>query len=227
MSGLYPYCVLPLGHAPAPGLEGLGGRPVYGQAIGSFTVWVSDEDEAPLPELDRVVRHNEVVRSAIDSTTPLPVRFGSWAPDLGALTDRILRNRTEIDAALAAVADHREFGVRVSNASSMPELRPAAASQEGGRGYLRSLSSAHATRTLRREEQNEVVERLRSFLRDLPAAERVGYLDAPELVSVAHLVHRDDEARYRAFVADFVVAAQGKLRVHLTGPWPPYSFAST
>jgi hypothetical protein len=60
----------------------------------------------------------------------------------------------------------------------------------------------------------------------MAADQRVQYLSPPELVSVAHLVEPADEARYRELAAGFARAAGGDLVVHVTGPWPPYSFAS-
>jgi hypothetical protein len=159
--------------------------------------------------------------------TPLPVRFGDWARDHAVLADRIRRRRAELEAALTAVSGCAEFGIRLEHASAEPEAGVSAETRAGGRAYLRELSHVYAERRRRREERDALLEGLRAALTEPTTDERVRYLRFPGLVSVAHLVARDREARYRNSVAAFASEHDQAARVLVTGPWPPYSFAGS
>ena len=235
MSGLHPYCVTVAGCHPPAGLTGLGGRVVQGFDIESFTVWTSEEPSAPAPDLEAVVRHDAVVRVASEHSTPLPVRFGAWAPDQAALASRIRKRRAELEAALAAVSGRVELGVTM-------EEEPTSGTEEGkrdgsdpagglrgetaGKAYMRELSRHYEGRRRRRAEGAVLLERLRSAVGPLVVDERVHRLRPPGLVSVAHLVARSDVERYRERV-DVFAHDIGATRVHVSGPWPPYSFAGS
>jgi hypothetical protein len=168
-----------------------------------------------------------VVRAASESVTPLPVRFGDWARDHSVLADRIRRRRGELEAALTAVSGCVELGTRLEHASAEPEAAVSAETRAGGRAYLRELSHVYAERRRRRAERDALLESLQAALEELTTDERVRYLHPPGLVSVAHLVPRDREARYRDSVAAFASEHDQAARVLVTGPWPPYSFAGS
>lgn len=227
MSGVYAYCVVAAGHHPPSGLTGLDGRPVSGRNIGPFTVWVSEQEAAPKVGIEPISQHHEVVRSAVGLTTAIPVRFGAWAPDAARLRERIDRNRAGLESALATLSGRIELGVRVEDGSRRPDHgTDRGSTPPNGKAYLRQLSASYAERARRKGRQESAVRRLRARVDELCHAEHVRYLDAPGLVAVAHLVARDDEARYRREVEAFT-QDQGDGRVHLTGPWPPYSFATS
>jgi hypothetical protein len=143
------------------------------------------------------------------------------------LADRIRRRRGELEAALTAVSGCVELGVTLEHASAEPEGGVRAETHAGGRAYLRELSLEHAERRRLRAERDALLERLRAALTELTTDERVRYLRPPGLVSVAHLVARDHEARYRDSVAAFASEHDQVARVLVTGPWPPYSFAGS
>lgn len=229
MSGVYPYCVVAAGCHPPPDLTGLGGRPVEGRDVAPFTIWTSAEASPPALDLDGIRQHHEVVRAASESVTPVPVRFGDWARDHSVLADRIRRRRGELEAALTAVSGCVELGIRLEHATADPEAEPgvSADARAGGRAYLRELSHVYAERRRRRGERDALLKGLRAALTELTTDERVRYLQPPGLVSVAHLVPRDREARYRDSVAAFASEHDQAAQVFVTGPWPPYSFAGS
>lgn len=231
MSGVYAYCIVEAGHRPPSGLEGLSGGPVRGYDVGPFTVWASDEAEAPPVGLEPIKRHHEVVRSAVATTTPLPLRFGGWAADADTLHRRIERRRDELEAVLAAVAGRVEFGISFVDPSgrATPPVQSGDSSEapSDGRAYLRELSRSHAERKERKTRADELVARLRTHLDGLPDDERVQRRRPPGLVSIAHLVSREDERKYRHLVEDFLRDRADTWVAHLTGPWPPYSFTES
>jgi hypothetical protein len=226
VSGVYAYCVLPAGRHPPPGLIGLDDRPVVGHEIEGLTTWISESESEPTLGLDAVERHHRVVESAIDEDV-VPLRFGAWLPDLSALEARIRRTRAELDTALELVRGRVEFGVRVQEmAAGTPAQAEPAVPAPSGKGYLRALSRREKQRAERRLEQDGLARRIREFLAELVVDERVSYLDAPEVVALAHLVNRPDESYYQARIGSLIVGEGGGYILHVTGPWPPYSFAA-
>lgn len=232
MSGVYPYCVVPAGTAPPTSVVGLSGHPVQAHDVGPFEVWISRMEAEPRLDLSGVRRHHEVVVAAMALTTPVPVRFGAWAPSLSVLEERTLARRAEIEAAQEQVRGRVEFGVRVEDVATgpvtpdAPDPHMSDGSDASGRAYLHELSRAHDARRQRRAARTEIARRLRSHLGDLPCDEKVRLLEPPGLFAAAHLVGRDAEALYRRGVEGFIREVPTSCEVHVTGPWPPYSFAS-
>jgi len=194
--------------------------------IGPFSVWVTGAERAPTADLDRIEQHHQVVMAAVSLTTPVPVRFGAWTPSERVLSEHVLERQSEIETALRAVDGMVEFGVRVVSIepAGTPDVPDPPA---GGRAYMQELSRRQEARRRRKAEQATVLTRLRSHLGDLGHDERVRFLEAPGLVAVAHLVEREVETRYRRSMEAFAREAPEGHRVHLTGPWPPYSFAAS
>lgn len=226
MSGVYAYCVVSGGRQPPASLSGLEDRPVTGHEVDGLTLWVTEADEPPALDLDAVARHHAVVSAAL-GTSMLPLRFGAWQPDLESLAERVRSSSAELAATLRRVAGRVELGIRVVRAGPKPDapgvdLEGAAS----GRDYLRALSRRRSTRVERRRAQDGLVRRLEAHLGEMAAEQRVQYLSPPEIISVAHLVLPSDERRYRERAARFARDADDELVVHVTGPWPPYSFAS-
>lgn len=223
MSGVYPYCVLGCPSRPPGSLVGLAERPVSGREIGPFTVWLSPLSAPPPLDIGSISTHHEVVSTAALASSAVPVRYGGWVPSFQKLSDRILDRRAELEAALATVDGKVEYGVRVSASEDRGDGyrdEPVV----DGRSYLRALSREHEERRRRRATQTEIVESLRSCVAEFSCGERVHFLDAPELVTVAHLVDRRLEEEYRRRVGTFLQELQGGQQARMTGPWPPYSF---
>lgn len=226
MSGVYAYCLLSEARRPPDGLGGLADRPVTALELEGLTVWVSEAEEPPKPDLDAVRRHHAVVSAALGSPV-LPLRFGAWHPDASSLAGLIRGSSSELAAGLVRVAGRVELGIRIVGPVSPPEPQEAVTPGEpvSGRAYLRALSRRRDTRVERRRAQDDVARQLQACLGEVAVEQRVEYLSPPELVSVAHLVEPANEGRYRELAAAFARNARGELVVHVTGPWPPYSFA--
>lgn len=227
MSGAYAYCVVSGGRQPPAGLSGLHDRPVIAHDVDGLTVWVSEAEEPPTLDLDAVQRHHAVVSAALGRPV-LPLRFGAWHPDPASLTDLVRGSASELEAALERVGGRVELGIRIVRAGPEPVAREAEepGGATSGREYLHTLSRRRGTRVERRREQNDLARRLQVHMAEVAAEQQVRYLSPPELISVAHLVQPSDERRYRELAARFARDAKGDLVVHVTGPWPPYSFAS-
>ena len=222
MSGLYAYCVLAAGRCPPHGLVGLHDAAVTTLHVAGLSVWVSEAEARPAPEIDAVSRHHDVVSAAMDEAV-VPFRFGAWVSGPGVLEERVAHAREELESALHKVEGRVELGVRIVEAGA-GEPRPENPTPATGREYLRALSAHGAERAARRRRQDEIAAGAADRLADVATDQRLTYLDAPDLVALAHLVSRRDEAYYRTAMETFAEDLAPGYRVHVTGPWPPYSF---
>jgi hypothetical protein len=191
---------------------------------------------ARLSDLDWVSRvavaHERVVESFAIATAVLPMKlFTIFSSDDRAIA-HIEGVRSSVDALIARVARHDEWGVRVLF-SPEQGARSGTAKKDTptGIGYLRRKKAQRDQSVERTERASGVVAALydglaqrasharRRTSSELPAAGGALLLDA------ALLVPRARAAQFRSAVAREARAlADLGYRVSLTGPWPPYSF---
>jgi Gas vesicle synthesis protein GvpL/GvpF len=170
---------------------------------GQLSLVVADTNPAEFvePEMLRLVRqHHDVVHALFQRATVLPLRFGTLFAHDDAAREMLRLCHDEAVATLAAVADHREWGVRVR--------RPGAAPAQGlsGTEYL----------AMRRRERDGV----HLHQRLVRHASRCTIRRGGDLrLDAVYLVPRIGE---KAFLAE-VARIDGE--VDTTGPWPPYSFS--
>jgi Gas vesicle synthesis protein GvpL/GvpF len=159
-------------------------------------------------------RHEEVVEALMADRDLLPVRYGTWLEDEGAVARAIRERHHELVEALDRVRGGVELSVRVvSEDPQAADVEPTT-----GAEYLRDKA--------RRSAEREAA--ARAVHVPLSEAARMSVQAEPhgpgELLRAAYLVDR-------AAVADFVLAVgrlerdHPGLRLLCTGPWPPYSFA--
>jgi hypothetical protein len=228
---LHGYCILPHDGAPDPtGISGVAEAEVRAIRSGPLALWVS-EGAADRPTAARLREHDRVVRLALETLTPLPLRFGTVFRDEAEAVAALDERRGEFLSALAEVAGKVEMAVRVTVEGELAtEIFGESHSDAptgvatSGRDFLERRRKARE-RVSRSREAADL--RLAEIERDLavlgfPSARTV-VLHEPLIGSVAHLVHRPQLRFYRENVA-----AQGgdrvDMRFALSGPWAPYSF---
>ncbi|WP_033216698.1 GvpL/GvpF family gas vesicle protein [Kitasatospora phosalacinea] len=193
--------------------------------------------------LERAVRaHHRVVSATVGRA--LPVRFGTVYRDEDRVRALLTAHADEIRTALAGIADRTEWGVKayLDRARSDGETDGAGEAGDGpgrpsddrpGTAYLlrRRTARDRAERALADAAgQARQVHLALSDLADRSTehppqpAEATGVRD-PMLLNGAYLVHRAREAEFARAVAGLRERHGPALRVELTGPWPPYSFA--
>ena len=246
--GTYVYCVVSSRHRPAIGkVAGLPGTraPRLLEVRANRYLVVSDAPlesfgeatlASRLSDLDWVSRaavaHDAVVERFISADAVLPMKvFTIFASDDRAV-EQMRADWPRIEALLRDVAGQAEWGIRLLfDQRKAPAVAATTSRAASGRSYLlakqrhRSVTVAH-TRLVRRRTAG-VVTALAAIARDVrqrPLA------DAPAsgsrlLLDAAFLVPRTRERRFRAAVArqTRTLASEG-YAVHLSGPWPPYSF---
>jgi hypothetical protein len=229
---LHGYCIRRAAdEVPPRGLTGVKGAPVRRLQTSALSVWVSAAGGEP-PTVDRLREHEVVVRAALTTATPLPLRYGSvFRAEQDAL-DLLDGRRVEFEELLARFDRCVEMGLRISRvdpqaasgagaSSSAPGPPPGA---RAGREYLETRKRAFAAEQQTREQAERILDELEANLADLriPSARTV--LPGEGLTgTLAHLVHRDNLRQYQQRI-DELVESRPDLRINVSGPWAPYSF---
>ena len=228
--GLYLYCFLPPSHAPGTGLASVAAGPISRVSLPWIDVWFEETETVPRAEFEAIRRHDAVVRSAWSTASAcLPVRFGQWLPDRGALEERLEERRAELERALTRVTGAGEHGIRISEkvrpAATGAQERASEAPPPPGRAYLERARARVRAQEAHARAAAALGAELEEALGDAIRAQRVETLPPEKgIASVAHLVGRDREPEYRERVRAF---AEGHVELEMveTGPWPPYSFS--
>jgi len=224
--GVYAYCVVPPSQGPPSDLTGIGGAAVELVEVGDVGLWVSELDR-PQPSVEAVQAHNRVVEAAVNErVTPVPLRFGQWLEDAGKLAPLVTERMAQYRNALAHFAGALEFGLRLIDPSAQGEAQEVRGSEAAtGREYMQALRESSRLADQRRAFSESVEARVRELMRDIVRDEKVETAQTRHAVlTVSHLVAREhfDEYRERARQIRAVFPA---LRLLLSVPWPPYSFA--
>jgi hypothetical protein len=195
--------------------------------------------EAPLAErlsdLDWVSRaavaHDAVIGTFVTADAVLPMKvFTLFTSDQRAL-EQTRSDWKRIDGLLKDLAGRVEWGIRLMYDERKAPPAAAPASATSGRSYLLGKRQHHVTTVAHlrqiRKRTTGVVHALTALageVRQRPLA------TTPEsgsrlLLDAAFLVPRTRETRFRAAVTlQARKLAQEGYAIHLSGPWPPYSF---
>ncbi|WP_040795601.1 GvpL/GvpF family gas vesicle protein [Nocardia higoensis] len=187
--------------------------------------------------LEGVARaHDAVVSAAARRGPVVPMRLATVFLDDDRVRELLEERRTDFEAALALVAGRTEWGVKGygDRDALIGAVARAAAPDSGGTGtayLLRRRAQLSAQDTVEQQTAEHVEQIHETLVREAAAGRRQPATD-PALsrtgewmvLNGSYLV---DDDRADAFAA--AVAAQSErfpgIRLELTGPWPPYSFA--
>jgi hypothetical protein len=224
--GVYAYCVVPFGHPIPTGLTGLGSAEVNAFPSGDIAIWIT-RGERPDPGIQGIQAHNAVVEAAVtEQVTPVPLRFGQWLAEESELQAAVAEKATSYRERLAQFAGCLEFGIRLIDPADLDTARvvhrtPATSGLE----YMRALQESSRLAETKRAESEAVHAQIRELLREWVREEKVEEARTPHAVlTVSHLVARSNFDKYRAQGRN-IRALFPELRMLLSGPWPPYSFA--
>ena len=203
--------------------------------------------------LEQVARaHHHVIESASRLLPVLPVSLATVYASEPSMTAAFAARRQDFTEALAMVRDRVEWGVKVyaqperteSERSEPGRTGPGPAREAPGTGtgagsgggtglaYLkRRREQLNASQDSRRDTAAAAHavhsalagQAIRARIHP-PQSPRLSGVDTPMLLNAAYLLDRAEDTAFQAAVAA-VADAHPELRVELTGPWPPYSFA--
>ncbi len=198
--------------------------------------------------LDEVARaHHAVIEAARQLFPLLPTRLATVYSSDAAVCAALDERRAVLRGALRQVGGRVEWGVK---AYAMPESEIAGARGRDEAGLAGDGAGAAVARagaglaylrrrreqlTAGRESRAVAVDAVRAVHGALagqaerarlhpPQSPQLSGVRLPMLLNAAYLVPADGAADFNAAVAA-QAAAHPELRIELTGPWPPYSFA--
>jgi hypothetical protein len=237
----------------APGLSwltGVGDAQVRPVTCSGLTVLAADVSLAEFGEdalranledlewLDEVARlHHYVVEAAARMFPLLPVRLATVYSGDAAMWAALAEHRDQLLDALRRVAGRVEWGVKAYAATDRSEGRaagePPAGEAGAGLAYLRRRREQLASG---REARAAAVQGARAVHAGLagkaaasvmrpPQSAQLSEVRLPMLLNAAYLLDQSEATGFTAAVAA-EATAHPELRIELTGPWPPYSFAS-
>ncbi|NSC20812.1 GvpL/GvpF family gas vesicle protein [Streptomyces albus subsp. chlorinus] len=244
----YVYAVTAPLHASLPAdLRGVAGSVPYlvehaGLAAVAGRVPEADFAEEPLRAhledlgwLEETARaHQRVVDALTARTCPLPLRLATVYRDDDGVRRALEEGAEEFHATLRRLAGRVEWGVKVyAQRAPEPAAAPRAA-PASGREFLRRRRQEVTARENVLEEAEELGRTLHAALaaeaeevRTYPAQNpQLSKVPGQNLLNAAYLVPRE---RSDAFVArvEQLGGHDPAVRVELTGPWAPYSFATS
>jgi hypothetical protein len=200
--------------------KGLGGEPLAVlRAAGAHVV--VERGDAVAPSVETLRAHDRIVRRvARAAPAVLPVRFGTRVTDARALAALLAPLDRALASALGAVRGCEQYTLRVHGRAA-PPARPDPRAGPGARFLAKRLA------TRRAPEIDPITQATRPWVRaarvqrrDARSAARSGDLVA----TVYHLVARRDARAYRAALTRSAAGVR-RVRVAVSGPWPPYAFA--
>ena len=216
--------------APSEGLgTGMSGEALRVVTCGRLLAVVGDTSARPpvtstaLREHDRTIRRITAVTDAV-----LPMRFGSMVDGELELAGHLEPAEAALEAALVLVAGREQMTVRVYERQARAEEGtriaappPAAANLGPGARYL-----LDRRRTLEHDPHRAALDAVLAAPASFIRAQRIeSHGSRPLIASVHHLIERGQGAAYAAVLhagtAHLIDAA-----LTVSGPWPPYAFAS-
>ncbi|MEW2412832.1 GvpL/GvpF family gas vesicle protein [Streptomyces sp. NPDC046866] len=248
----YVYAVIP--PAPAalrellPTLKGVAGAPVAllsAEDPVSFAVSAvprADFDETALKTrfedlrwLEETARaHHHVIEVLAAHTTVLPLRMATLYQDPAGALDALRAQSGAFTAQLARLSGHAEYGVKIYVRPAERDRAPAApAATSPGKAYLAARrAQQHAHEDHYRQAQ-VATERIADLARRHTAGQVRHPAQSGPLASAAeenvlndaYLVPDGGADAFRAAVAGAARDLPG-IRIEVTGPWAPYSFAA-
>jgi hypothetical protein len=234
------------------GLRGVGGAAVREVREGGLACLVSTVDLAEFGEqalrrnledlawLERTARvHDEVVQRAAQHVTTAPLRLATVCRDDDAVVQRLREVGPRASEVLARLDNRVEWGLKIfappqAESDPQPIPSPGSAAAAGvGTAYLRRRRAESAQREktalFAAADAESVYSQLAALAvagrRHRPQDPRLSGVDAPMLLNAAFLVEVANSADFQGSAED-IASERVPHSVVLTGPWPPYSFAS-
>ncbi|MBT2471803.1 GvpL/GvpF family gas vesicle protein [Streptomyces sp. ISL-66] len=189
--------------------------------------------------LENVARaHHDVVQKLTAHTTVLPLRMATVYQDDDRARQALTEQHTTLAERLTQLTAHTEFGVKIYLAPTTPPTDPdpdpaidAGTASTPGKAYLQRRKAQHnaleatygqaqqAAATIEAIASRYASQRVRH-----PAQRGALAGSAENVLNDAYLVPNEYAQRFKADLEEAAAAIDG-VRVDVTGPWAPYSFA--
>lgn len=227
---LYAYCLTEDVDALPQTIQGIGGTEVRLFKTNEFSLLVSDFSGDIVPvNRENALAHAAVVRSVLDRTTPLPFRFGTLVT-AEQLSSYLTARREALLAKFAQIRGCVEMNVKIISDGDHGQVLEHELAEKPGTSFLLQKQREIAGNEARVAEAKEVAGWLEGLVAEYVRENDIKTNVTNQLIlSAAHLVERDLVEQYRLKLKKALEEAQAErpeLKFLVSGPWPPYSFAS-
>jgi hypothetical protein len=196
--------------------RGLGGATLRAvERDGLAAVYSRHRSIHPRPAPKLIVHHERVVEAIMAWGAVLPLRFGTELAREQELADVLRDRRDELLRSLDHVRGSQELGVRVIPHDRPPGRRPTTTT---GRDYLLARVREHGRR-------ERAISEVHAELAAVSRSTRVRQPRPPAILVGTYLVDAERVGEFRRR-ADQLAQRQAGVQITVTGPWPPYSFAT-
>jgi len=221
--------------SPAPArltLTGVAGERLRVVAIDRMGAVVGEVRRVPVPTVTNLRRYAAVVESiAARVPSVLPARFATTVADRDELAFILQTRGSTLRQRLRAVRGRSQMTIRLLVESESGDRWLASRSAVTGRARLRlEYGAAQGTQYLQRRMAMAAAGRavpafepIRTAIQRYIKDERIDKREG--VITINHLVPRAAAARYRDAVER--AADENRMRLIVSGPWPPYAFADT
>lgn len=227
---LYVYCLTAGIDALPHTLHGIGGAEVRLLKARDFSLLVSSFPGDTVPvNRENVLAHSAVARTLLEQTTPLPFRFGVLVTE-DQLESFVAARYDALKERLDVVDGCVEMSVKVISSTTdgndeLDELNSGLEDKPGTAFLLekrRELLGGEA----RAAEAKQLASWLQAQLGELVKTTHINTNVTDKLLlATSHLVERGVLEQYRARLKEVRLERQD-LKIMVSGPWPPYSFAN-
>ena len=207
--------------------SGIGGTPVRALRAGAAAAWVETVSERSIaPSVEGARTHDAVIQAALTTgVTPLPMRFGQTFDSDDECMQALRAQEARLVGDLDRVRGLVEMRVVIA-LHAEPEGEPPADVETPGRAYMHRLLRGRSTEQFVHASAAAVRAQLSAIVQPFARDEAFVVSFSPRAVlTVSHLVARDDVSLYRAAVDDVALGAHVE-RVVVCGPVAPYQFVS-
>jgi hypothetical protein len=254
--GLWVYAVIEpgAGAGRTERLTGVAGGPVLTIEATELAAVVSPVDLAEfgaeplrrnleqLPWLEAVARsHHQVIAAAAQAGVVVPMRLATVYRTDDALVEMLVDRAADFQAVLARIANCSEWGVKAylstGEAGGQTAAQPAAAVSSGqgsGADYLRRRRAQLTADEDARRSAASGAQGLHTELCMIAEAAKLHRPQDPQLSGaqtpmIMNATYLVDDRRREHFTAavNRNATLSHSVKVEVTGPWPPYSFATT
>jgi Gas vesicle synthesis protein GvpL/GvpF len=247
------YCVGPSGLSISSEVTGVAGETVemvQGEGLTAVAGHVpvrefgSQALRENLEDLDWLGRcaeaHHYVITEAGRSGVVLPMRLATLYQSEHGVVDLLIERAEQLRSAIDDLTGCAEYGLkgyatmpRTASQPSSSENAPQAPTSSPGTAYLKKRRADLDAHGQAREAAAQEAERVVRELAALALATREHQLHdasldpaaADMILNASYLVPDESSDDFAAAVADLAETVP-TLRLELTGPWPPYSFAT-
>ena len=241
--GKYLYAIIACPEERAFKARGIGerGDPVYTIPYRRLAAVVSD---SPVVEYDNsrrnMMAHALVLEEVMEEFDLLPVRFGTIAPDVEAVRDRLLGQRySEFTQLLGQMEGRIELGLKafwyegavfdevVEENEEIRKLRDALAGKSPEETYFERIRLGEAVEKAlndkRASDEEMILSRIRPFVRKSKSNK---VISERMVLNAAFLADREKEPEIDAAVRDLDAEFGERLMFKYVGPVAPYNFVN-